>query len=98
MLHLDLRKGTPVVRKLIIQIPCYNEGDTLAVTLEALPRQVAGFDTVEWLIVDDGCTDNTVEIARANGVEHIVRFPRNRGLARAFIEVIPYVWTTFGVC
>lgn len=71
--------------KLIIQIPCYNEADTLAVTLAALPRQVHGFDTVEWLIIDDGSTDDTVAVARANGVDHVIRHTRNQGLAHSFM-------------
>jgi glycosyltransferase involved in cell wall biosynthesis len=72
------------VMKLIIQIPCYNESETLAVALGELPREVAGFDKVEWLIVDDGSKDNTAEIALQNGVDHVVRHKRNQGLARAF--------------
>lgn len=71
--------------KLIIQIPCYNEAATLGVTLAALPRQVPGFDSVEWLIVDDGSKDATVEIAKSNGVDHIIRHTHNQGLARAFM-------------
>ncbi|MDI6026611.1 glycosyltransferase family 2 protein [Corticibacterium sp. UT-5YL-CI-8] len=71
--------------KLIIQIPCYNEAGTLAITLAELPRQVPGFDTVEWLIIDDGSVDDTVGVAKANGVDHIVRHTRNQGLARAFM-------------
>ncbi|MFO8090236.1 MAG: glycosyltransferase family 2 protein [Desulfatiglandaceae bacterium] len=71
--------------KLIIQIPCYNEEETLPVTLADLPREVKGFDTVEWLIVDDGSTDNTVQVAKDNGVDHIVRLNTNRGLATAFM-------------
>jgi len=70
--------------KLIIQIPCYNEEASLPVALADLPRQVPGFDTVEWLIIDDGSTDKTVEVAKAHGVDHIVRLPRNQGLAKAF--------------
>ena len=70
---------------LVIQIPCYNEADTLATTLKELPRSVEGFDRVEWLIIDDGSTDNTVEVANANGVDHIVSFTKNQGLARAFM-------------
>lgn len=70
--------------KLIIQIPCFNEEDTLAVTLRELPRELPGVDIVEWLIVDDGSTDRTVQVARAHGVDHIVRLPRHQGLARAF--------------
>ncbi len=71
--------------KLIIQIPCYNEAETLAIALAALPRQVPGFDVVEWLVIDDGSRDNTVEVAKANGVDHVVRHARNQGLARAFM-------------
>ncbi|MBI5090898.1 MAG: glycosyltransferase family 2 protein [Candidatus Hydrogenedentes bacterium] len=73
------------MRKLVIQIPCYNEEATLAIALAALPRQVAGVDTVEWLIIDDGSTDRTVEVALANGVDHVVKLPQNLGLARGFM-------------
>ena len=71
--------------KLIIQIPCYNEEKTLPVTLKELPREVPGFDKVEWLIIDDCSTDRTVEIAKINGVDHIVRHSKNLGLAKAFM-------------
>lgn len=74
--------------KLIIQIPCLNEAETLAVALAALPRQVEGFETVEWLIIDDGSTDDTVSVARACGVDHVVSHTRNQGLARAFMTGI----------
>ncbi|MBK5929428.1 glycosyltransferase family 2 protein [Halochromatium salexigens] len=70
--------------KLIIQIPCYNEAETLGLTLDALPRQVPGFERVEWLIIDDGSNDQTAEVALQRGVDHIVRHSRNLGLARAF--------------
>jgi glycosyltransferase involved in cell wall biosynthesis len=70
--------------KLIIQIPCLNEEETLPGTLADLPREVAGFETVEWLVVDDGSTDRTVEVARGLGVDHVIRFSSNRGLAVAF--------------
>ena len=70
---------------LVIQIPCYNEADTLATTLKELPRSVEGFDRVEWLIINDGSMDNTVEVAKANGVDHIVSFTKNQGLARVFM-------------
>ncbi len=73
------------MRKLLIQIPCYNEEQVLPHTLAALPRQVPGFDCVEWLIIDDGSTDRTIEVARQAGVDHVVSLPRNMGLARAFI-------------
>lgn len=71
--------------KLIIQIPCFNEAETLAIALSALPHQVPGFDAVEWLVIDDGSRDNTVEVAKANGVDHVVSHSRNQGLARAFM-------------
>lgn len=71
--------------KLIIQIPCLNEASTLGVVLAELPRNVAGFDAVEWLVIDDGSTDATAEIARAHGVDHVIRHPVNRGLAAAFM-------------
>ncbi len=70
--------------KLIIQIPCFNEEQQLPATLADLPRHVAGFDTVEWLIIDDGSTDRTKDVATACGVDHIVRFTRNKGLAAGF--------------
>jgi glycosyltransferase involved in cell wall biosynthesis len=71
--------------KLIIQVPCYNEEETLPATLADLPRSVEGFDIVEWLVIDDGSRDRTSEVARELGVHHIVRHRRNRGLAAAFL-------------
>jgi glycosyltransferase involved in cell wall biosynthesis len=71
--------------KLIIQLPCYNEAETLSHTLRELPRQVLGFDKVEWLVINDGSSDKTVEVAKTNGVDHIVSFTKNQGLARAFM-------------
>jgi glycosyltransferase involved in cell wall biosynthesis len=70
--------------KLIIQVPCLNEEDQLPVSIGALPRTVPGFDTVEWLIIDDGSTDRTVEVAKELGVDHIVKLTNNKGLAYAF--------------
>lgn len=71
--------------KLIIQIPCYNEAETLEIALNDLPKQIDGIDEIEYLIIDDGCTDNTVEVARNWGVHHIVSFTRNKGLAKGFM-------------
>jgi len=70
--------------KLIIQIPCYNEEQTLPATVADLPQQIDGIDTIEYLIIDDGSSDRTAEVARKAGVHHIVSFKANRGLARAF--------------
>jgi glycosyltransferase involved in cell wall biosynthesis len=70
--------------KLIIQVPCFNEEDQLPVTLRRLPRDMPGIDTVEWLIIDDGSSDRTVEVAREYGVNHIVRLTNHKGLAAAF--------------
>ncbi len=70
--------------KLIIQIPCYNEAETLPQTLAALPRQLAGVDSIEYLVIDDGSRDGTSKVARNLGVHHIVRLPRNMGLAYGF--------------
>lgn len=71
--------------KLIIQIPCFNEADTLPITLNDLPREVPGFSFVEWLVINDGSMDNTEETARKYGVDHIVNFTSNQGLARSFL-------------
>ena len=71
--------------KLIIQMPCLNESGTLAIAVNALPRTVPGFSEVEWLVIDDGSTDNTAELARQLGVDHVVRHTVNRGLATAFM-------------
>ncbi|MDJ0758582.1 MAG: glycosyltransferase [Woeseiaceae bacterium] len=71
--------------KLIIQIPCFNEEASLPVALADLPKTVEGFDEVEWLIVDDGSSDNTAAVAEDNGVQHVVRHVHNQGLARAFM-------------
>ena len=72
------------VSKLIIQIPCLNEAETLPATLADLPREIAGIDTIEWLVIDDGSDDATVQVARGHGVDHIIRFRTHKGLAAAF--------------
>lgn len=74
--------------KLIIQIPCLNEEDSLPITLRDLPKQIDGIDCIETLVIDDGSTDRTVEIAQQHKVTHIIRLTRNRGLAKAFIAGI----------
>ena len=74
--------------KLIIQIPCLNEAETLPGTLRDLPRSLPGIDRIEVLVVDDGSRDGTAEVARANGVQHVVRFRRRKGLAAAFVAGI----------
>lgn len=76
--------------KLIIQIPCLNEANTLAYTLQQLPRSVEGFHKVEWLVIDDGSTDDTVNIAKKNGVDHVVSHTRNQGLARAYLTGLEF--------
>ena len=74
--------------KLIIQIPCYNEEETLAVTYADLPKQIHGIDEIEYLIINDGSRDRTVEVARELGFHHIVSFKQNKGLAKGFMAGI----------
>ncbi|MCC8164129.1 MAG: glycosyltransferase family 2 protein [Lachnospiraceae bacterium] len=71
--------------KLIIQIPCYNEEETLEIALNALPKEIEGIDTIEYLIINDGSGDNTVEVAKKWGVHYIVNFKKNKGLAKGFM-------------
>ncbi len=71
--------------KLIIQIPCYNEAQTLPQTVQALPKQLPGIDQIEYLVIDDGSTDDTVGVARQSGIHHIVSLPRHSGLAVGFV-------------
>ncbi|MGV3533456.1 MAG: glycosyltransferase family 2 protein, partial [Chthoniobacteraceae bacterium] len=73
------------MKKLIIQVPCYNEEGTLAIALKALPREVPGIDKVEWLIINDGSSDRTIEVAKENGVDHVVDLGYHQGLARGFM-------------
>lgn len=71
--------------KLIIQIPCYNEAETLEIALNDLPKQIDGIDEIEYLIINDGSRDNTVEVAMNWGVHYVVNFTRNKGLAKGFM-------------
>ena len=74
--------------KLIIQIPCLNEAKTLRVALDALPKHIDGIDEIEYLIINDGSTDDTVQVARDWGVNYVVSFPQNKGLAKGFMAGI----------
>ena len=76
--------------KLFIQIPCLNEEQTLPMVLESIPESIPGVDEIEILVIDDGSTDRTVEVARQHGVRHFVRHRRNMGLARSFHDGIDY--------
>jgi glycosyltransferase involved in cell wall biosynthesis len=71
--------------KLIIQIPCFNEADTLPATLRDLPKAIDGFEVVEWLIIDDGSSDGTAAVARQHGADHVLVLEHHQGLARAFM-------------
>lgn len=71
--------------KLVIQIPCLNEEKSLPITIDALPKSIDGIDEIEILVIDDGSTDNTVEVARQYGVKDVISFPKNKGLAKAFV-------------
>nr|MCR4649242.1 glycosyltransferase family 2 protein [Lachnospiraceae bacterium] len=74
--------------KLIIQIPCYNEAETLEIALNDLPKHIDGIDVIEYLIINDGSTDNTVEVAKNWGVNYVVSFTKNKGLAKGFMAGI----------
>lgn len=71
--------------KLLIQIPCYNEAETLEIALNDLPKTLQGIEEIEYLIINDGSRDNTVEVARRWGVHHVVSFKQNKGLAKGFM-------------
>ena len=74
--------------KLIIQIPCYNEAETLEISLNALPKHIDGIDAIEYLIINDGSKDNTVEVAKRWGVNYVVNFKQNKGLTKGFVAGI----------
>ncbi len=76
--------------KLVVQVPCLNEEDTLPSVLQSIPRSIDGIDEIIVLVIDDGSTDRTVEVARSHGVTHFVRHARNQGLARSFQDGIHY--------
>ncbi len=76
--------------KLFIQIPCLNEEETLPLVLEKMPKKIDGIDSIELLIIDDGSTDKTIEVAKKLGIKHIVRHPHNMGLARSFRDGVDY--------
>src|SRR5262245_51061916 len=70
--------------KLIIQIPCLNEAESLPKTLATVPKSIKGIDIIEVLLIDDGSTDESASVARKNGVQHIIRLPKRKGLAKVF--------------
>ena len=74
--------------KLIIQIPCYNEAETLEIALNELPKQIEGVDEIEYLVINDGSSDDTEQVALNWGVNYIVHFKRNLGLAKGFLAGI----------
>lgn len=76
--------------KLFVQVPCLNEEQTLAMVLQSIPKQIPGIDSIEILIIDDGSTDATIEVAKAHGVTHFVTHVRNMGLARSFRDGVDY--------
>ncbi|MFN2518001.1 MAG: glycosyltransferase family 2 protein, partial [Jatrophihabitantaceae bacterium] len=70
--------------RLVVQVPCLNEESTLPLVLESIPKQIPGIDEIIVLIIDDGSSDRTIEVAQEHGVTHFVRHARNRGLGRSF--------------
>src|ERR1700742_257291 len=85
LLKAECAPAGAVAMKLIIQIPCFNESKSLPIALADLPKEIPGIDRIELLVINDGSTDDTVEVARRNGVHHVVGFRTNQGLARAFM-------------
>ncbi|MDD3283113.1 MAG: glycosyltransferase family 2 protein, partial [Candidatus Cloacimonetes bacterium] len=76
--------------KLIIQIPCYNEENTIAQTVSELPKEISGISSIEYLVIDDGSTDKTIETARQAGVHHVISNGSNRGLGFTFMEGVRF--------
>ena len=76
------------MKKISVVVPCYNEEETLEIALNELPKKIEGIDTIEYLVINDGSLDNTVEVAKKWGVHHIVNFKRNKGLAKGFMAGI----------
>ena len=76
--------------KLIIQVPCYNEAETLTIALNALPKHIDGIDEIEYLVIDDGSKDDTERVAREWGVNYIVKQRRNKGLAKGFMKGLDF--------
>ena len=83
-----------MMRRLVVQIPCFNESEQIEQCLRCVPRHIPGFSQVETLVIDDGSTDRTVEAARAAGAGHILELGQHRGLAQAFYIGLKYAFTT----
>jgi len=80
----------PKSKILVIQIPCYNESETLSKTLSELPKNLPGIDRIITLIIDDGSTDNTIQVALQNKVNYVIRLQKNHGLAKAFMVGVQF--------
>jgi glycosyltransferase involved in cell wall biosynthesis len=96
MLHVNFRTYTVQyvkVMKLVVQIPCLNEAATLPLVLKSIPKKIPGIKTIEILIIDDGSTDKTVQVAKAHGVKHFVHHNKTQGLGRSFHDGVNYALT-----